>query len=616
MDLIYTLKNSLHESRIFLSRIVVAFVVILLLTLCLIIRLLYLQISGYDYYLAQANNNRIKVLPLPPTRGIIYDRNGKILATNMPSYSLEIIPEQTKDLAKTLTQLQKLLNIPAKKIEQFHAQRKRKKSFLATPLIIRMSDEQLAKFAVERPYFPSVDINAHLIRHYPYEKFVAHAVGYVGRINASELKKIRVKSYYGTHYIGKVGIEKNYESNLHGQNGYAEVETNAQSKLIKTLRSVPPTPGDNLYLTLDIALQESAYNAFGQYKGAITALEIPSGNVLVLASSPGFDPNVFVSGISNKEYKALQDFGKKPLFNRAIHGQYPPGSVVKPFIALAGLEYQVATLNQKLFCRGFYQLPNVKHRYRDWKKQGHGVTNMSDAITKSCDVYFYDLAMALGIDQIHTFMTMFGFGKKTGIDLIGEKEGLMPSRKWKRKKKNMPWHPGETLITGIGQGFTQVTSLQLAHATATLANQGNITTPRLVNYFEQNGVIKYQPLIKKSSIPLKQNNVDAVIKAMVDVVHNTHGTAYKVSHNIDFLMAGKTGTAQVFSVKQEQNYNEKEIAPNLRDHALFIAFAPVENPKIAVAVIVENGGHGSSVAAPIATKIIKQYLNTSPSNEQ
>lgn len=605
-----TIKDAFSENRVFLSRIVAIFVVMLLLFLCLVARLIYLQISGHDYYSSKANNNRIKISPLPPTRGIIYDRNGKILAENLPSYSLEIIPEQVKEMPETLQRLQKLLDIPDEKIEQFQKLRKRKKRFTSTPLIIRMTDQQVAKFAVVRPYFPGVDIHARLIRHYPYGESASHVIGYVGRINEKELKRLPEAAYRGTHHIGKIGIEKTYESDLHGDTGYAEIETNAQSRPIKTLTSRAPSPGANLHLTLDIELQKTAFDAFDQFNGAVAAIEIPSGNVLVLVSRPGFDPNPFVYGISSKAYKALQESDDQPLFNRAIRGQYPPGSTIKPFIGLAGLEYQVTSLRQKLYCPGYYKLPNFDHRYRDWKKWGHGLVNLTEAITQSCDVYFYDLAMALGIDKMHTFMNQFGFGQKTGIDLVGEKPGLMPSKKWKRKHRNLPWYPGETLITGIGQGFSQVTSLQLARATATLANRGNIVTPRLVEHMIESGKPKYPDRPEATKIKLNQRNVDDIINAMTNVVHGLRGTAKKIGTDIDYQIAGKTGTAQVFSVKQEEQYSEEEVAFKLRDHALFIAFAPVMEPKIAIAVIVENGGHGGSVAAPIAAKVIKQFLST------
>ena len=475
-------------------------------------------------------------------------------------------------------------------------------------MLLRLSDEDVAKFAVVRPYFPGVDIHARLVRHYPYAELTSHVVGYVGRINERELKSLPVSEYRGTHHVGKIGIEKTYESVLHGQAGYAEIETNAQSRPIKTLEAIDPVPGANLYLTLDIDLQKTAYDALEEYNGAVVAIEVETGNVLAIASRPGFDPNPFVYGISRKAYKALQESNDQPLFNRALRGQYPPGSTIKPFIALAGLEYRVTDTQQKLYCPGYYQLPNLKHRYRDWKKRGHGLVDMETAIIQSCDVYFYNLARALGIDHMHEFLKKFGFGEKSGIDLVGEKSGLLPSRAWKRKRRNQPWYPGETLITGIGQGFTQVTAIQLARATAILANRGRIVTPLLADRIINSNFndSPSQPLTE--AIALKPANIQHIIKAMINVVHGARGTARRISKGIPYQIAGKTGTAQVFTVKQKETYNEDEINFKLRDHALFIAFAPALDPKIAIAVIVENGGHGGSVAAPIASKVIRQYL--------
>jgi len=611
MSRIYTIKDALSENRLFIGRVSIAFFFIILLTAALITRLIYLQIMGHKHYAMLAKDNRIRIAPLPPTRGIIYDRHGKILAENVPSYSLELTPEQITDLHKTLQRLQLLLNIPQEKIDQFLILRKRNKRFTSTPLLLRMSDEDVAKFAVVRPYFPGVDIHARLVRHYPYSELTAHVVGYVGRINEQELRALPAAEYQGSHHIGKVGIEKTYETKLHGLTGYAEIETNAQGRSIKTLQAIDPVPGSNIYLTLDIDLQQTAYQALGNYSGAVVALEIPSGKTLVFVSRPGFDPNPFVYGISKKAYKALQESTDRPLFNRALRGLYPPGSTIKPFIGLAGLEYNVTDFKHKLYCPGYYQLPNVRHRYRDWKKWGHGLVDMKVAIVQSCDVYFYDLSLALGIDHIHDFLQQFGFGSKTGIDLKGEKSGLLPSRSWKRRRKNQPWYPGETLITGIGQGFTQVTALQLARATATLANKGKIVSPYLADRIINTNSTTPHTYKKTETIPLNQAHVEKIITAMIAVVHGPRGTAKRISKGLNYKIAGKTGTAQVFTVKQEEKYKEEDIDFKLRDHALFIAFAPAEHPKIAIAVIAENGGHGSSVAAPIAAQVIKQYLSAS-----
>lgn len=609
MDRNYAIKDPLAENRIFLSRVVAAFAFITILIVGLIGRLVYLQITGHEHYSTMSKSNRIKILPLPPTRGIVYDRHGHVLADNLPTYSLELIPEQIKDLDQTLLKLQQLFDISDEKILRFLKQKKREKRFASVPLLLRLTDEEVAKFAVVRPFFPGVDVHARLVRHYPYGLLTSHVVGYVGRINEKELKSLPVSEYRGTHHVGKIGIEKAYESELHGQTGFSEVETNAQGRSVKAVAYDNPVPGSDLYLTLDIDLQKIAYDALEGYNGAVVAIEVKTGDVLVLTSRPGFDPNPFVYGISRKAYDKLQKSEDRPMFNRALRGQYPPGSTIKPFMGLAGLEYKVTDFQHKLYCPGYYQLPKLKHKYRDWKKWGHGVVDLDIAITQSCDVYFYDLARTLGIDRMHEFLRKFGFGEKTGIDLVGEKSGLLPSREWKRKNRKQPWYPGETLIVGIGQGFMQVTPVQLARATATLANQGEVVLPHLVDRMvDRNSIIS--PVSKViTQIDLKTKNLNDIVSALVNVVHGARGTARKLSEGIDYKIAGKTGTAQVFTVKQEEKYNEAEIEYKLRDHALFMAFAPANDPQIAVAVIVEHGGHGGTVAAPIAGKMIKWYLS-------
>ena len=606
----FALKDIYSENRLFLSRIVIIFIVILLLVSALIARLIYLQITGHEYYASQAHNNRIKISSLPPTRGIIYDRYGKILADNIPSYSLELTPELIPDITETLTRLKHLLNLSEETLTQFKKQLTRHRSFDGIPLLLKMNDTTVARFAVVQHQFPGVDIHARLIRHYPYGKIAAHLVGYVGRINETELKTLSTTRYKGTHSIGKTGIEKTYEGQLHGKPGHAEVETNAQLRPIRVIKSAAPIPGENLHLTLDIELQNIAYQAFKNHNGAAVAIEVATGDILSMLSHPGFDPNPFSSGISTKAYNALQQSNRKPLFDRALRGQYPPGSTLKPFMGLAGLQYALTQINTPLFCPGYYQLPNVSHRYRDWKTWGHGFVTLNDAIVQSCDVYFYDLARTLGIDRIHHFLSQFGFGQKTGIDLIGEKSGILPSRNWKRQHKNLPWYPGETLITGIGQGFMQTTPLQLAVATATLANQGISIRPHLIKPAKAS-----QPKPITEKVNIDPAYVSDIINSMINVVHTPKGTAYKLSQNINYKIAGKTGTAQVFTVKQKEKYDAEKLKEKLLDHALFIAFAPANAPKIAVAVIVENGGHGGTAAAPIAKKIITQYLNKTSHND-
>jgi penicillin-binding protein 2 len=608
----YSIRDKFLEERLFLNRIVAAFVAIALLTTGLIVRLVYLQIVGHSHYATLAKENSIKITPIVPARGMIYDRKGRVLAENTQTFTLEITPEKTGkepgNLDETLQRLQSLLNIPAEKIDQFHKLRVRQKRFAPTPLLTNMSNDDMVKFAVVRPYFPGVDIKTHLVRNYPFKELTAHVVGYVGRINEKDLKTLPVAEYSGSTYIGKLGIESSYETTLHGKTGYAEMETNVQARALKTLNEVNPVAGANLYLTLDMDLQKTAYDALDKFNGAVVAIEIKTGGVLVFASRPGFDPNPFVSGIGNEEYKALTSSDDQPLYNRALRGLYPPGSTVKPFIALAGLEYAAIGRQTRLHCPGFYQLPNDKHRFRDWKKSGHGSVGMNEAITQSCDVYFYRLANLLGIERMHNFMQKMGFGEKSGIDLMGEKAGVYPSKDWKAKEKKQRWYPGETLITGIGQGFTLVTPLQLARATATLANKGNVVTPFLVDKIVAANATSKGPEIHKDVIDLDPDNVNSIIAAMINVIHSARGTAKSIGHGINYQIAGKTGTAQVFNIKQGAKYNERSIGFKLHDHALFISFAPADNPQIAVAVIAEHGGHGGSVAAPIAAKVIKQYL--------
>ncbi len=606
----YAIKNPLEENRIFLSRVVAIFILVVVLLCALVARLVYLQIYNHDRYATLAKSNRIKIEPNPPTRGIIYDRKGRILAENIPSYSLELIPEQVADMEETLRQLQTLLDIPDEKLDQFRTLVKREKKFNSIPLLLRLSDEEVAKFAAVRPYFPGVDVHARLVRHYPYAELTSHVVGYVGRINEAELKSLPVEEYRGTHHVGKIGIEKTYEDDLHGRTGYSEIETNAQGRPVKMWSTEEAAPGANLYLTLDVDLQQTAYDALEGYNGAAVAIEIKTGDVLAFVSRPGFDPNPFVYGISSKAYDDLQESKDQPLFNRALRGQYPPGSTIKPFVGLAGLEYGVTEYHQRLYCPGYYQLPNVKHKYRDWKRWGHGSVNLDDAITQSCDVYFYDLARTLGIDRLYDFLHQFGFGAKTEIDLVGEKRGLLPSRQWKRQVHNRPWYPGETLIVGIGQGFMQVTPLQLARATATLGHSGQVVKPHLVDRIVNTGSLVKITDDQPEVIKLKPKNIQDIIRAMTHVVHGSRGTARRLAQGIEYEIAGKTGTAQVFTVKQEEKYNENEIPFELRDHALFMAFAPADDPQIAVAVIAEHGGHGGSVAAPIAGVLMNQYLTS------
>ncbi|MEN8177089.1 MAG: penicillin-binding protein 2 [Pseudomonadota bacterium] len=603
-----SIKNYLHESQLFLSRAIVASAIVIILLLVLAGRLIYLQVESHHHYKTLSQDNRVKIEPLPPTRGLIFDRTGKILAQNLPAYSLEIIPEKAGDLPATIQALSEIIAIEDDDVKRFHKLRKQRRRFDSIPLRVRLSAEEVARIAVNRHRFPGVDVKAKLLREYPFKDKTAHLLGYVARISEEDLQKINASNYSGTSHIGKNGVEKTHEQLLHGNVGLQQVEVNAKGRVLRVLENQSPSPGQNLHLFLDIQLQITALEALGDYNGAIAAIDVETGGVLALVSKPGFDPNLFVEGISSTAYQALNDSIDKPLFNRAIRGQYPPGSTVKPFIGLAGLEQGLVEFHQETYCPGYYQLPGKDHKYRDWKKWGHGKMDMEKAIIQSCDVYYYELARTLGIDRLHGFLSGFGFGERSGIDLNGEMQGLLPSRDWKRAKKREPWYPGETLIVGIGQGYFLTTPLQLAVATATLANRGKRIRPRVVAKIENPDGSQTPTSIKISELHQQDSqHWEEVISAMTDVVEGLRGTARRIRSDA-YRIAGKTGTAQVFTVKQEEEYDEETVEKHKRDHALFIAFAPVEKPRIAVAVIVENGGHGGSVAAPIARKVMDQYL--------
>ena len=606
-----TIKDYIRESRMFNERAVIALVIMGLLVSAIVVRLVYLQIISHEHFTTLSNDNRVTISAKPPTRGLIYDRNGVLLAQNLPSFSLEFIPERIPDIAATIKGISRIITITDSDIERFYEQLDQKRSFMSIPLRFQLNEEEVARFAANRHLFTGVDIEARLIRDYPHGSLAAHTVGYVGRINVDELQNLDATNYSATRFIGKTGAEKYYEDQLHGKVGYDHIETNALGRTLRTLKRIPSQPGDNLYLTIDARLQQTAEEALAGRRGAVVAIDPNTGDVLAMASMPSFDPNLFVTGIDADTYQDLQQSPNKPLFNRTLQGQYPPGSTLKPFLGLAGLEYEYNKANAPAMCLGWYTLKGDDHRYRDWKKGGHGSTTLDKAITESCDVFFYGLALELGIDRMHSFLSYFGFGRKTGIDLPGESGGLLPSREWKSKKYNQPWYPGETLITGIGQGYTLVTPLQLAAATATLAVKGEHLQPRLMFAYQKSGSDKVTLLPPRQMAPVtlkRSESWDRIIRAMKNVVHGLHGTARSIGYNLPFKIAGKTGTAQVFGIKQDEEYVKEDVAVRLRDHSLFIAFAPADKPEIALAIVVENGGSGSAVAAPIARKLIDQYL--------
>ena len=607
-----TIKNHIRESRLFNERAAVALLLTLLLTLLVIARLVYLQIISHDHFATLADENRIDIIAIPPTRGLIYDRNGVLLAQNLPAFSLEIIPEQVQNLQETIRQLRTLITISDTEVQRFYKQLHLKRPFKSIPLKFHLNEQEVARFAVNRYRFPGVDIEARLLRNYPLGALAVHTIGYMGRINEQELQSLDPANYIATRFTGKTGMEKYYERILHGKVGYKNVETTALGRTLRELNRTPPTPGQNIWLTIDIKLQKVVEQALAGRRGAVVAIEPKTGAILSMLSMPEYDPNPFVTGIDPATYRKLQHSPDKPLFNRALLGQYPPGSTLKPFIGLAGLEYQQVTINSTAYCPGWFSLPGDDHKYRDWKKTGHGTTNLHKAIVESCDVYFYDLALSLGIDRIHNFLDQFGFGHRTGIDLIGEPRGLLPSRQWKRKYRHKPWYVGETLITGIGQGYTLTTPIQLATTTATLANRGIRIKPHLLyatQIPDSKALNIIPPVQQGTAVRASAAHWAQIIKAMEDVVNSIHGTAHRMGRKAHHRIAGKTGTAQVFGIKQDEKYVKKDVSARLRDHALFIAFSPPETPQIAVAVIVENGGSGSSAAAPIARRVIDYYLD-------
>ncbi len=605
------LKDPEHETRLYNRRLLVAFVVVVLLLLVIVARFFTLQVLHYDTYRTRSERNRVHVQPVAPKRGLIYDRHGRLLAENVPSYTLTVTKERVRDIEATLALLQALLALDEEELQRFRNRMTQHRPFEAVPLRFKLTEAEIALVAVNRYRLEGVEVEAQLVRHYPLGELFAHAIGYVGRINERELQQLDAENYAGTHHIGKNGIERQYEGVLHGQVGYENVETNARGRVLRVLESVPPVPGQDLYLHLDAYVQQVAFEALQGERGAVVAIDPATGGVVAFVSTPSYDPGLFIRGISQAEYAALRDSPDRPLFNRALQGQYPPGSTVKPVFALAGLDYGVMTTTTLVPDPGFYQLPNDERQYRDWKRGGHGaVVGLLQAIAESCDVYFYELANRLGVDRLHAFASHFGFGQRTGIDLPSESRGLMPSREWKRRQHGRAWYPGETLSLGIGQGYMLATPLQLADATAMLANRGKRMQPHLVARVGDTRIEPHWP----DSVSLRNPaHWDAIHQAMVAVVHSPRGTAKGVSKGMDYLMAGKTGTAQVVTIQRnERGEAIAEQEKRRRDHALFIAYAPADAPRLAVGIIVENGEHGSSTAAPIARKVFDAYFNGEP----
>jgi penicillin-binding protein 2 len=607
------LKNYQNEQHNFKLRLGVLGLLVLIAFTLLATRFYFLQIYRYDYFQTLAENNRISIVPITPNRGLISDRNGVILAHNFFVYTLELTPSKIENLDAAIADIAQLVEVSQSDLKRFKKQKAESHTFESIPLRTHLNEVEAAKFAVNRYRFPGVELKSRLFRHYPLGKQGAHMVGYIGRINDKDLTKLAEKNvlsnYKGTDHIGKSGVEEHYEAQLHGTTGFQQVEIDADGKAVRVLSSVAPISGNNLILSGDSKLQEIAETAFGERRGALVAIKPNTGEVLAFVSMPTFDSNLFVGGIDVENWRLLNDSLDRPLISRPLRGVYPPGSTFKPFVALAGLENGKRKPPFSINDAGYFMLPRSSHRYRDWKPGGHGNVDMRRAITISCDTFFYGLAMELGIEKLAEFVRHFGFGQKSGIDIAGEADGLMPTPEWKKRRFKQPWYMGETVIVGIGQGYTLATPMQLAQATAILANKGVAMRPRVVAAIvdPKTNVSKVTQAIISDKIPLDEANLDIVKLGMVDVTL-PGGTAASVGSNAGYSIAAKTGTAQVIGIKQNEKYNEKKINERHRDHALFIAYAPADNPKIALAVIVENGGHGGSAAGPIARKVMDYYL--------
>ena len=581
-----------------------------LMTCGLLARIFYLQVVQFKELATQSEENRIYLRTVAPVRGLIYDTKGRLLAENRPSYNLTLTRERIKNLDDTLTELSKLVDIDEDDINNFKKRVYQTRPFNSVPLKYRLTEEEIARLAINNHRLPGVNVEAQLVRYYPEKELAAHTIGYVGRINDRDQKKIDPKLYEGTNVIGKTGVEAFYESLLLGKPGYQEVESNARGRILRTLKSVDPGPGKDLHLFLDLDLQKVAMEAMRGKRGAVVALDPKTGGILAMVSSPSYDTNAFVTGISYKDYGALQRNINRPLYDRATLGEYPPASTIKPFISLAALDSDIINSDYRIFDKGYFQLPGDDHRYRNWKRKGDGWTDLRRAISRSNDTYFYDIAVKMGIDKIHNYMTLYGFGTKTGLDTAAERPGLMPSREWKKRVRKAPWYPGETVISGIGQGYMLTTPLQLVTATAIIANRGGVVQPQLAKPGE--GVA---PIPKQISVEKHKEDWETVIQGMIDVVSHPGGTAYlRMGRTVKYSVAGKTGTAQVVGIPQDIKEEESRVLEEFqKDHGLFIAFAPVEDPKIAVAVVVEND---STRAVPVAKEVMDAWLLPQLANQQ
>ena len=608
------LRDQQRELVVFRNRLMLSGFLIVVAFVVLLARFTWLQVVQREYYHTLAEANRISVVPVVPNRGLILDRNGEVLAANYSAYTLEITPSRVANLDRAIDELATVIDVSPRDRRRFKKLQEESKNFESLPIRTRLTEEEVARFAVNRYRFPGFEIKARLFRSYPQGEVASHAIGYIGRINDADVKRIDAAglatNYKGTDHIGKLGIEGAYEKELHGITGSEQVEIDAGGRAIRSLERSEPQSGDNLFITIDLKLQKIAEDAFQDFKGALVAIDPRTGEILALVSKPGFDPNLFVDGIDPQNWDALNNSPDKPLNNRALRGQYPPGSTIKPFMALAALELHKRSPDFTISDPGYFSLAGVQHRYRDWKPGGHGLVNMHKSIVVSCDTYYYGLANELGIDAIHNFLSRFGFGSRTGIDIDGELAGLDPSQDWKWQRFGQKWYAGDTVSVGIGQGYMLATPLQLAAAVATIANNGVLVHPHLLKSVQDaksQEVREWKPDAPPQTIAVKPENLAFVRDAMVDVT-KPGGTAAQTGAGAPYSIAAKTGTAQVVAMKQNEKYDEKRLKQEHWDHALLIAFAPADDPKIALAILVENGKHGGTTAGPIAREVFDYYL--------
>ena len=619
----YQMQDHTAEAHLFARRAITALIAVAALMGVLIANLYYLQIEKYQTYQTRSNENRIKVQPVPPNRGIIRDINGNILAANEPSFSLEIIPEAVTDMEWTLSELQLIIDIPDEQVEQFKRIIKYQRRFKSIPIKTKLTENEVAAFSVKQHLFPGVAIEARLNRHYPYTDTMTHVIGYVGKINKRDLNRLereeRIKNYAATRSIGKLGLERFYEEQLHGTTGSEEVEVNHRSRVLRQLSIEAPKPGTDLHLAIAVEMQEQAKKSLRQNRGAIVAMDPRDGAILAMYSNPSYDPNLFVTGISQKDYSLILNSKDKPMLNRTTQGQYPPASTIKPQLALLGLHKKLVTPETTVWDPGYWRFPNVEtqRNFRDWKVGGHGWVDLVTAIKQSCDIYFYDLAYRLGIDEISPFISKFGFGDYTGIDIHEEYKATMPSREWKKEKKRQPWYQGDTISIGIGQGYWTATPMQLAMATSVLVNKGDVIEPKVVSATSVDESISLTPIKKRN--PVVVNNPkhwDTILDSMYQTVNAIDGTARAAFVDAVYTAAGKTGTAQLFSLGEDEEYDASKINERRRDNAMFVGYAPYDNPSIVIVVAVENAGGGSANAAPVAREMMDLYFAMGLANKR